>query len=989
MRIAIPISPEVPFVRLPIQGIQQFDALLAQVARPFGVRVRSAPIRWFLFIVAHAVIYWLASGRELFGYGVDHQGAIWLLVFAWLSMVAIGWAWGKNEKRRSDIAHKLVEEALPDRLPDLLTMAAVSRLQILVIFPMLFWRLSLGEENQLFSATAETTSWDWILFTVAAWLPQVPFAESFSANAEVASSFASGIEAVQGAVQELFPGVEVTSADMIGVLNWTVFYIVAEGFHRVLKIQGTRNEVLSEKALRNGHENATRMGCRAVNRLRRQLKNSDEVVQIAASRALGEIGDSRAVDDLLKVLEGNDVWPVRKAAAVALGQIGDAKAVPELMKCLLDDGQADSASIRNSVARSLGQLGDSRAVGPLLQRLNRYQEDLTCQLEQAKTVLFDGGANSPQFEIDYEKDLYDSSGNKLGTCHATVCGRVVNGGTDVDNDSKWPFIEIQTEDERCDCVFLRIDDLQPLDSQTGPQTGVKIQAAYDFVRNGINGFYSDDQIVAALGRIGDPQASPRLVELIREADSLPGIKWLGDEQVEAFREHIVLALQRVGDPTAAEGLLSVLDGDFSESLKQQAAVALGQLFAPDSARDPANWTEAALKEVNSRYDEWVNNEPSSNAKAIREKVDELRFRLDRSVDEMDNHLRVVATSLRGPKPRFSVRIGHERMSVDEIIDGHTLRVQRGTSGLPRSHSVGGDVFVLGSHKWGATTRRVNQKSIGVLRSVAGVLLVGVLGVLGANQVLSGNGNGFAESDFGNSVTVAISEVHQALGVVLPEGTAVDSTLFLSVLYGVPSILLLMVLTIGRGGRRSPATNRPGSAPASPSEPPDIEPKVEVPEEPVIAVAEEPMIAVAEEPVIAVAEEPVIAVAEEPELAVTEEPVIVVAEEPIIAVAEEPVLVVADEPVIEVADELVIEPAIELADEVVFEPAIDVTDSPVLEVSDEPLLEHDSEADMPLLEGVEIDEPGESPMSLGTQPGGDDEDDEDDLDAFLGMIGEDL
>ncbi len=933
MRLPIPKSPEIPQLKWLVKGIRQCDKLLTLVAVPFGVRVRSTPVRWMLFVLVHGAIYWLASGREVFGYGVGHEGAIGLLVFAWVGLFAIARAWVGNEKDRSNIVHKLVEDALPDRLPDLRVMAAVSGLQTFVIFPMLFWRLSLGEENQLFSAAPEGQAWDWCLFTLAQLFSAVPFvgtSEGFM------SSFENGITGVMGNSRELIPSVVVSFEDMVDSLHSTVSVVLFNGTVRAFKIRRTFQLVLTDEALRNGHERAARMGCRAVNPLRRQLKNTDEVVQIQAARALGEIGDARAVVDLIEVLQSDSKWPVREAAASALGQIGDIRAVPGLTECLLDHGGNDAACLRNSVARSLGQLGDCSAVLPLLDGLNRYREDLSCRLEEAKTVLFDSGANSPQFEIEYESDLTDPSGDRVygpdgvpATCRTTLSGRVVNSGTDVDEESQWPYIEIQTDDRRCECVFLRIDDLQPLDSVIGPQAGQRVQAAYEFVRNGINSFYSDDQIVSALGRIRDPQASPRLVELIREADSLPGMKWLGEEQVESFREHIVLSLGQIGDPTSAEGLLSVLDGEFSESLKQRAAVVLGQLGAPDNVPDPESWTEGRLKDVTSRYEEWVNGKPGSVGKSIREKVSNLRFRLDRGVDEMDNHLRIVSTSLRGPKPPFSIRVGHERMSVDEVIQGHTLRVQRGVSGLPRAHPVGGDVFVVTSDKWSSTTGRSNPKPTGLLRMVAGMLLVGVLGILGTHQVLSGNESVYAGSDFANKVAEVISGVHQAVGAVLPVGTSIDSTLFQSVLFGVPAVLLLPLI-IGWGRRKNRSPQRPESVVTSPREEPVAESGSKVLEQPAIALVDNEVLEVADDAMV--------------------------------EMAEEPVLVVADAPVIEMAEQ------------------------PVLEESQVPLRNHASELDDPLLEGVVHEETAEPVEDVDPLAGGDDSED---LDAFLDIIGEDV
>ena len=112
------------------------DGLVVILAAPFGVLPRSSAFRWIQFVLAHAVIYWFACRSSRLDYALS------ALVIGWVGMLAVGRAWVRNEKRRSDIARKLVEEADPDRYPDLWLLALVSALQIFVVFPMLFWRLS-------------------------------------------------------------------------------------------------------------------------------------------------------------------------------------------------------------------------------------------------------------------------------------------------------------------------------------------------------------------------------------------------------------------------------------------------------------------------------------------------------------------------------------------------------------------------------------------------------------------------------------------------------------------------------------------------------------------------------------------------------------------------------------------------------------------------------------------------------------------------------
>ena len=85
---------------------------------------------------------------------------------------------------------------------------------------------------------------------------------------------------------------------------------------------------------------------------------------LAAAEALGEIGDKRAVEPLIKAL-GDDDPLVRDHAASALGEIGDKRAVEPLIKVLEDD----VSDVRMWAAYALGEIGDKRAVGPLIKAL--------------------------------------------------------------------------------------------------------------------------------------------------------------------------------------------------------------------------------------------------------------------------------------------------------------------------------------------------------------------------------------------------------------------------------------------------------------------------------------------------------------------------------------------------------------------------------------------------------------------------------------------
>ena len=119
--------------------------------------------------------------------------------------------------------------------------------------------------------------------------------------------------------------------------------------------------------------------------------------------ALGRIGDARAINPLIAVLnhryrrvyEQGRYGHVRKHAIDALGRIGDAQAVKSLIATLADEnsdvraaaaralGQirtpavehlitaltASNEHVREAAADALGQIGDARAIGPLSARL--------------------------------------------------------------------------------------------------------------------------------------------------------------------------------------------------------------------------------------------------------------------------------------------------------------------------------------------------------------------------------------------------------------------------------------------------------------------------------------------------------------------------------------------------------------------------------------------------------------------------------------------
>ncbi|MBX2860508.1 MAG: HEAT repeat domain-containing protein [Vampirovibrio sp.] len=99
--------------------------------------------------------------------------------------------------------------------------------------------------------------------------------------------------------------------------------------------------------------------------------SSDEVLRlrISAVRSLGRIGDNRAMEPLMTLLnDKSENYRLRLAATESLGQLGDDHAVAPLVN-LLNDEWEKSLYIKESAAKALGMLGDIRALEPLIDAL--------------------------------------------------------------------------------------------------------------------------------------------------------------------------------------------------------------------------------------------------------------------------------------------------------------------------------------------------------------------------------------------------------------------------------------------------------------------------------------------------------------------------------------------------------------------------------------------------------------------------------------------
>jgi len=109
----------------------------------------------------------------------------------------------------------------------------------------------------------------------------------------------------------------------------------------------------------------------AVKPLVESLQHEKVNVRCDATRALGELAHSAAVDALIGVL--TDEWVnVRIYAVQSLGKIGDRKAVPHLIEVLENGSENDL--VRAGAGAALGMLKDPKALLPLRNLIMKAEE---------------------------------------------------------------------------------------------------------------------------------------------------------------------------------------------------------------------------------------------------------------------------------------------------------------------------------------------------------------------------------------------------------------------------------------------------------------------------------------------------------------------------------------------------------------------------------------------------------------------------------------
>lgn len=104
---------------------------------------------------------------------------------------------------------------------------------------------------------------------------------------------------------------------------------------------------------------------RAIPALQAALNDDELLIRMAAQTALNAIG-AAALAPMVKTLRTGETVQQRRGAAEALGEIGNTQAMEPLLVALKED---EDDSVRRAAALALGKLGDQSAVEPLREAL--------------------------------------------------------------------------------------------------------------------------------------------------------------------------------------------------------------------------------------------------------------------------------------------------------------------------------------------------------------------------------------------------------------------------------------------------------------------------------------------------------------------------------------------------------------------------------------------------------------------------------------------
>lgn len=255
-----------------------------------------------------------------------------------------------------------------------------------------------------------------------------------------------------------------------------------------------------------------------------ELDDNDYLIKKGCVKALGKIGDQRAVDPLINTLDDFDSF-VRQTSAKALGLLADKRALEPLINSLKNDTHS---GVKVASASALGKLGDQRAIEPLRESL--YDDNPTLVIRSLKSLI----------EIDEEigmSYLFKNMDNPNKNIAEFSKGYIVS----VKGEEYLEKIPNEIENEKIN----KDDYLKLISNLFNDDPEIKIDAAKRLgtINNPKSAEYLIDvindnenkvrlEIIHSLGKLKNVETLPILIKTLKDKDI--SIRWAAEEAISLF-----------------------------------------------------------------------------------------------------------------------------------------------------------------------------------------------------------------------------------------------------------------------------------------------------------------------------------------------------------------------------------------------------------------------------------------------------------------------
>jgi HEAT repeat protein len=268
-----------------------------------------------------------------------------------------------------------------------------------------------------------------------------------------------------------------------------------------------------------------RLGAAAVEPLLAAFAQGPEPVRREAGRALGGIGDPRAIPALLATLDTRDAEAssARWVSARALGRMKVKDAADVLLRIVSTEDE--DPGVRAAAATSLGEIGDPRAVDVLLRIVGAAEEAPDVRAAAATSL---GEIGDPR-AVEALLPLLQHHDDEDTHIREAVVGALGNLG---DQRAVEPLLPLLTEPDE----YTRYSVIHALRELKDPRAVNALVELLDDNKPVMEGEEWDTRAwaVQALGELGDPQALKSLRALAQRTK--PEDDFLRTMLAEAFRE---------------------------------------------------------------------------------------------------------------------------------------------------------------------------------------------------------------------------------------------------------------------------------------------------------------------------------------------------------------------------------------------------------------------------------------------------------------------